>query len=803
MREMKQFVAKTRKALRERGSALLASLMVIAGLSILGLAFVAVSETEAAISVNERNHTQTVAMAEAGAKTVVQWFQDPEWALARGLMPANADALKNTRTVDGYVGKYKPTLTDRLADKPYKPAPENRFYGTENSPDIFISNVNASTFLESLNSKLFTTDDSGEISEIRIYAPPIIGGTLVADPDGKQFWVGGTRYGLATIWVRAEKYRDGADPIASATVKMVVSEFPVPGPSGVLESGGALHAKGNFDVRWGTVTAQTTLNLAKNSSTIPWFDAYDRAHFEHGYDSSDSWTANKVYLAGAIVRPTAGRIASNPALRFHEYVATVGGTSSGTEPTASGGGSWPTAAGGTIVDGGVTWRQRPQTAFPNDGTLYGGNNWLYELVKPGSNDYGDPWFEVRSRGEVVGAAGTNPQPYPYDQITDSTTGTNSHWFQYQTFSQRDKYKEVIFPKFDYDYWKSVAVAGNGQKGVHFLSYDGGNYTDGVYSKDVRTWMTFEPGFYFFDTKNGLNPQNSGPGVLSPDIQVNGGSANAQGFFYFNSGFGTKGLGSTAGYYPQPGEPYRDIGYAKVNEVSGPSGAQGDWFRDAAGNRIYENAANEGWDYQDLSWSNTGSTSGGSKNGKFDVYVKQKTVRSDSGTTFTAWFPVAYYPGCHPGDNTTLGANPLACSEPHEPYLNLQYKNSANKDNSVAAGWDDPTLNRRPKRTSDGTRFGTPVTCTSTSSQEDCTSVAYDRDGALQEITAAVDGVIYMEGEFDSTGNAHYYGAVIAAQYVDPKGTPTIYYDEALKKGSWPPPGIGLPRVFVTSVQTDQ
>src|SRR6266852_7122952 len=82
------FLSATRR-LKQRGSALLASLMVIVGLSLLGLAFVAISETESAISINERNHTQTVALAESGARLVVQWFQFPNQMLTLGLMPAN------------------------------------------------------------------------------------------------------------------------------------------------------------------------------------------------------------------------------------------------------------------------------------------------------------------------------------------------------------------------------------------------------------------------------------------------------------------------------------------------------------------------------------------------------------------------------------------------------------------------------------------------------------------------------------------------------------------------------------------
>src|SRR5205823_1839672 len=82
--------------------------------SLLGLAFVALSETENAISINEQNHTQTVAVAEAGAKLVLQWFQTPAPMLARGLMPANAEGYKTRRTVSAYSGYYKPSASAPL-----------------------------------------------------------------------------------------------------------------------------------------------------------------------------------------------------------------------------------------------------------------------------------------------------------------------------------------------------------------------------------------------------------------------------------------------------------------------------------------------------------------------------------------------------------------------------------------------------------------------------------------------------------------------------------------------------------------
>src|SRR3954452_2163869 len=102
MKKLIRFAKRSRRRFQQKGSALLVSLMAMVGLSLLGLAFVALSETENAIAINEQAHTQTVAVAETGAKLVLQWFQSPAQMLARGLMPANVSGIKTSRTVEAY-----------------------------------------------------------------------------------------------------------------------------------------------------------------------------------------------------------------------------------------------------------------------------------------------------------------------------------------------------------------------------------------------------------------------------------------------------------------------------------------------------------------------------------------------------------------------------------------------------------------------------------------------------------------------------------------------------------------------------
>jgi len=797
------------RRLRQRGSAMLASLMVIVGLSLLGLAFVAMSETESAISINQRNHSQTVAAAEAGARLVVQWFQNPIKMRSLRLMPANADAIKTQRVVPSYTGFYKSDLSLKLCDTPYGPLENDKFYGAEDSPDILITRTNAAAILDDLNDRFLgpegTTDPrpGGEITEIRIYAPPMVGASLTA-VNPPHFYDGGTRYGVATIMVRAERFdrprsSGTRQSVARADCRIVVSQFPLPTPAGPLQSASALATNGNFNVNWGLVSSQQTLDLKKDYVTLPWFNAYEKIHFNRGYDSSTLWATNTPYRAGDLVRPLPATVTAQPLLRYHEYTVTVAGTSGATEP------AWPTSVAGTVTLDGVTYVERSPTAYPlsSGGSANESNTpWLYYIGR-GNISIEDPWFNARSTDSMAKQPNNNAQPYAFPYGAPATYGATHH-FQYQSFDQYPNFKQLLFPIISYDFWKAAALAGNGQEGVKYLRWvSGDTYTDGLTTKTVRGWAGSTPGFYFFDTQNAQNPQNGGPGILAPNVTINGGGAYMGSFIYLNAGFATTGLAGPSGSFNQPGEPYMDIGYREVAEVAAAGINVGDFKRDASGMPLVIGAVNGKWDYQDLPWSNTGAVGGGTKNKTFDVYVAQRTVHDPSvvnpATTYTGWFPVPYRVGCFPGDNSCGSCN---CSEPHEPYLNIKYRGTAL---GITVGWYDPatspvTAMRWPKITTDGTRIGTPTTCTAASTVSECTSNAYDLDGGLVTLAPSTDGVFYVEGTFSSKGNAEYYGSVLVGGTVDPTGTPQIWYDESLTRGLRL---NGFPRVMVTSIETDR
>ncbi|HVS32873.1 MAG TPA: pilus assembly PilX N-terminal domain-containing protein [Thermoanaerobaculia bacterium] len=797
--------------LPQRGSALLATLMIITGLTLLGLGFVAITSTESAISVNQRNYTQTLQVAEAAALRCVDWFQNPNWALDQQIMPENRVQFKIVRTLFGAnVGMYKNDALDILFDRPFRDQnPRHRFYGTENNPDIWINpttsrnagNVSfptnvATDFLTLFNIKLFNNNsttltmdnnEGGVVTDIRIYAPSTEGANINASPgwlaansgqstNGVGFVEGGTRFGVATIRVTATKYQPACTVfpctgrvIGTRTVKLAVTEWPFPGPQGPLQTNANLDTSGNIQVHWGRTTAAGDMEMAKTFAGVPWANAYDYAHFEHGYDNN----------------------------------------------------SWPKGFTSTA----------PRVAT---GAFEEAHNYLHELV---GRALPDPWWDMRARGLIVGSGTTtDPTPFSYAIPSDPTTN-RTNWFQLQNQSAFPEQQNMLFPRIDYNFWKQLARSADDQSNIYYLTHAGGQeFRDKAGNvRDVQDWIDVMvnppagtgpksvPGFYFFDTANGLNPQNNGPGTLTPDIVLRGGSMEAKGFWYFNTtSFGTKGINGYNEWINMPGEPYRDIGYWEVEDQTTDANYRNFRKFDPAGapcnpstgaNCVYASGmiGNKNWDFQDLPFSN--NNAGFNQIFDFALGPEHSGATRPSGGTIPltdGWGLIPFFSGCNPG---------VTCSEPHEPYLNFIYPTVAG--GAVAVNWHDPaslmqTLagssrqTRRPKRVD---AAGNPVACTAENlaistaqkiaTRADCTGNGYDKDGGLVQVELSFNGVLYNEGIFDSTGNARYFGSVLAQADASKAGTPEIYFDERLVKGAWPPGGFGFPRVYVSSQQTDQ
>jgi hypothetical protein len=754
---------------RQKGSALLVTLMVMVGLSIIGLGYVAISETESAISINERNAAQTRELAEAGARMIVEVFQDPLWAEDVKLLPPSIDAIKTDRIVNGAsIGRYKPS--SRLFDKPHKATSADRFWGTEDYADVWINNTKLAAaaltadkaWLDDLNKTLINGDYSaGRITEIRVYAPPFTGGEVL---NGFYRSDKGIRLGLCTIAVTATKCRNDtdADPCTDAspdsrvisrrTVRIVISEWPFPGPSGPVQTNANLGTNGNVQVHWGQITATGTMKLKRPFGSVPWHDAYSTANYQYGY-----------FDPAAATNPWLSDFAST---KYQEQY------------------NWMHAIAGKVLD--------------------------------------DPWWQARTRGDFTGdGTGGTAIAYPYNLpelgLFD-TSGSKTEVraiFQTQTKNDPVEYKSVLFPKFDYDFWKDTALTGDDQDNVFYLSWVSGDKfkdKDGT-TKAVEDWINVaggaKAGFYFFDTQNGQNPQNGGPGILTPEISVKGNPFQAQGFIYLNSkqwdsAGGAKGVD---GYYGAPGEPYKDIGFWEIDE------ATGNWLMVGPDHKDDDFDDNGKWDFQDAP--------GGTAK-VFDYFVASRTFRRPTNTggtvapDITMYFLVPYTPGCSVGTN---------CSEPHEPYLNLEYNNTAsvggvtitpvnkssgNNQTDVTVKWTNTNSGKGqtlPKKTSDNKPTGTPISCNTPPVDkktlwEQCTSNSYDKNGPLVPLDPGLNGVLYVEGEFEQTGNMIFFGSVLAQGDFGKAGSPDVWFDERLIKDEWPPRDFKFPRVFISAVQSD-
>lgn len=259
----------------EEGSALILAALVTVILSLLGLSYLMMAQTENTIAENERNSAAALYVAEAGARLAVGWINDP--TSTGYLVPAlgdldrtkrifDHDSNSGTARVQGTSGDAsKPLYKDAtqtlslLFDRPYRGALADTFLGIETGtdPDVTFAAmgpdviVNAA-FLTTINDTLFPNFPSpflrARITRIEIYQPPILS-------------IGGnsTRMGIATIKVTAGVFQypgtASERQIATRITKAVVNEIPVPGPVGPLQSCSGLAYNGDFKIHWGTGTS--------------------------------------------------------------------------------------------------------------------------------------------------------------------------------------------------------------------------------------------------------------------------------------------------------------------------------------------------------------------------------------------------------------------------------------------------------------------------------------------------------------------------------------------------------------------
>jgi len=266
----------------EQGSALIIATLVTVILALLGLSYLMMAQTESTIAENERNAATAMYVAEAGARLVTGWFNDPTSTgylvptvgnVDRTLRLCENDDNPRTARVQRVSGEatkpiYKDsTLTPSpIFDRPYRSDNANTFLGVETGadagfptagPDLVVGAAHLTTINNTLFPNFPKPDLRARISRIEVYSPPLatIGGSL-------------TRLGVATIKVTAGVFMYPGTvnerQIATRVVKAVVNEVPVPGPVGPLQSCADMSYNGAFEIHWGSGSALAAASPPSN-----------------------------------------------------------------------------------------------------------------------------------------------------------------------------------------------------------------------------------------------------------------------------------------------------------------------------------------------------------------------------------------------------------------------------------------------------------------------------------------------------------------------------------------------------------
>jgi len=506
---------------KEAGSALLITTMVAVILTLLGLAYLTLSDQENSIALNQRDSDQLLYVGEAGARMVKAWFDRPTvgdpnvsssilWKFMGTYDMRLASRYDRTKRLFDHDGD--PNTPEVLADgtatkpyfrqglpigtgttylsfwdKPYRGSKESEFRGLESGPDIVMdSDTTSLDNLDLINrdviGDLTTQLNLGRIQKIEVYAPPIM--TI----NGVR-----TRYGICTVKITASKFKNmsttGAAkiPILSAAsvevgrrvVKMVLNETPYPGPTGPFQScnlfaiGGAA-----LTIHWGEVSSLTPMTVPNPSA-------------EAMIGPSIPWATTSSYITGATL-----------------------------------------------------------------------TNWITAVGAGATTASFDPWLKYRSGSTILPLTGTATaiQPDPFVAGTPALASQHSNLFQFSP---------PQCPSFDYQIWKNVAQSGG--QDIHYLTWNAGGSNwqeDGVGTgKSLQQWVNGQEGFWFFDTKDRLPPDPNGTNLTPASaVNISGGWSSA-GFIYLNGHWDSAGSGSGANrVLIPPGEPWTDANGDKVAQA---------------------------------------------------------------------------------------------------------------------------------------------------------------------------------------------------------------------------------------------
>jgi type II secretory pathway pseudopilin PulG len=489
---------------RERGSALVIAVLILAVLTLLGMSYLLMADTENKIAENERLSAQALYFAEGVTREVRRWFDRPPYT-ARGVVnlvrPTTAVMDREGReididgpgpvapvTADGSLARpfYKAGVdndrdtNDDIFDKPYRSALKDMFVGTADGPDIQMDRTTGGSatvsFLDALADKIMPGFPAGaanilaRIRAIKIYEPPYI-------DVGSGTWI---RYGIATVSTRVQILRNSgtADEqvLADRTLTTVLNEAPYGGAFGPLHSCDELGWDNAFRVHWGAATASSTANLPPTALNG---------------------------MSRSIPRdlPPTPRVDA-----IHGHLSPAGDA-----------------------------------------------DWTDVKTNLEDQPIEDPWFRF-----FAGLSVQNWSTFGSPQVYPPLTGGQDRSNRFQD------YPYVPCPDFNYETWKAIAKSGGSD--VHYYAWAGGaRFSENGTGPptDFEEITNGKTGLFFFDTKDGLAPHDfdasNVAANLTPDIRIGDADYGTRGFLYVNTTkWRVDGASGKPATFRLPGEPFRDV-----------------------------------------------------------------------------------------------------------------------------------------------------------------------------------------------------------------------------------------------------
>jgi hypothetical protein len=492
----------------EQGSALILAVLISVVLSLLGISYLLMAQTENTIAENERNSMLALFAAESGTRLAINWFNDP--SAAGYLVPTSGQVTRTDRLVDddnnpatplvlasaGTAAKplYKDaTFTaSPIFDRPYRSSKSDTFIGIETGtdadpnfatkgPDIVVTQAH----LDTINNALFPNFPSpslqAKISRIEFYSPPIVN-------------IGGsdTRMGIATIKVTAGLFifpgTGDERQIATRIVKAVVNEIPIPGPGGPLQSCQSLSYSGAFEIHWGAASSLIDADLGLTSGNLD-----NKAWSGMPYAVNDPYS----YYSG-------------------------GGNDLGT---------WATAHDNDTIE--------------------------------------DPWFAFMAGGQLLDIAfaphPTEKQPWHFDDVAWPGNEDYDHSNLFQS-------TVINCPTFEYPLWKAIAQSGNKNHWYFKWDNADNYLLDGKGTpQSFENLSEGRVGIMFFDTIDGQpwdgKAWTDSTNNLAPAVHLSSNSWGIRGFAYLNMDqFSTQGVGSggLSTFVIPPGEPGDGAGFVNLD-----------------------------------------------------------------------------------------------------------------------------------------------------------------------------------------------------------------------------------------------